>query len=330
MFGGGNVPSRLNASLVCLVCAGALLLAGVARAEEPKRLSIASDGACPSAEAVAEELRELLPDVALESSAESATTDVVVADRGAAFSVKVRDQRRRFRDPKRDCTERARHVAVFAALVIDPLHVPSHVVEGGEEEPEPAEKPPEIAPVAAPPAAPPEKKAGGAALDLSLGPLVQVALRSEAESTTQAGGLGLRLRYGSRLGLSLGVAGLLPTSLQFPDAEARCTWLPMDLGVSLATRGSSWEAVFDVGVAAALLFVEGEALDTTQRASRLELGGRAGVQVRYWASERAGVFAGLSGTWYPKPYTLEVQGLGVVGETPKGWVSASLGAVLRL
>ena len=100
--------------------------------------------------------------------------------------------------------------------------------------------------------------------------------------------------------------------------------------MSLATRGSSWEASFDVGLAATLLFVEGEALDATQSSSRLELGGRVGVQVRYWASARAGVFAGMSGTWYPKPYTLEVQGVGVVGETPSGWVSGSLGAILRL
>ena len=271
-----------------------------------------------------------MPDATLEVSDDVAASDVVVADRGTGFSVKVRGQRRRFREAKRDCTERARHVAVFTVLVVDPLRVPSDAAEAPEEEPEPEEKPAETPAEPVPPLPPPEPDTSRpVSFDLSLGPLAQVAIKGQARSTTQAGGLGLRLRYGGSAGVALGLAGLLPTSLHFRDAEARATWVPMDLSLSLAHRAASWELSFDIGVAGALLLVEGEALDATQQAARLELGGRAGVQVRYWASERAGIYGGLSGSFFPKPYTLQVEGLGTVGQTPTTWIGGSIGAVIR-
>jgi hypothetical protein len=166
--------------------------------------------------------------------------------------------------------------------------------------------------------------------DLALGPLAQVAMTSGAEGTTQAGGLGLRVRYGGGVGLSLGLAGLLPASLHFRKAQARATWVPSDLGLSLAHRVESLELAFEIGVAGTLLLVEGEALDATQQAARLELGARGGAQVRYWATDRAGICFGLSGTFYPKPYTLQVEGLGTVGQTPTAWLGGSIGAVIRL
>jgi hypothetical protein len=298
---------------------------------------IGSAGSCPSAALVAEELRELMPDVALDVSGDVTQSDVIVADRDGSFSVKVRGQRRRFRDKNRDCTERARHVAVFTVLIVDPLRVPINTVDRGEEEPEPEETapPPERDPEPTPEFPPaiyvqPELPSRAATFDLSLGPLAQVAVQSDQQATTQAGGLGLRLRYGGNVAVTLGIAGLLPTSLHFENAEARALWVPMDLGLSLSQLVASWEVGVDLGLGAALLIVEGEALDETQQASRLELGGRVGAQVRYWASDRAGIYGGLSGLWFPKPYSLEVQNLGVVGRTPTGWIGGSLGAVIRL
>ncbi len=341
---------RVRFSLGFVVLALAALAPSVALAQAPARLSVAvvsmagsaddgQSGACPSAALVAEELRELMPDATLDVSGDVTQSDVIVADRDGSFSVKVRGQRRRFRDEQRDCTERARHVAVFTVLALDPLRVPTSAVDSGEEEREPEEAPPSRErehesepPPEFPPAiyVPPELPSRSATFDLSLGPLAQVAVQSDQQATTQAGGLGLRLRYGGSVGATLGIAGLLPTSLHFEDAEARATWVPMDLGLSLSQQVSSWEVGVDVGLGAALLIVEGEALDQTQQASRLELGGRVGAQVRYWASDRAGIYGGLSGLWFPKPYSLEVEGVGVVGQTPTGWIGGSLGAVIRL
>jgi hypothetical protein len=310
-----------------LVCALACLVPAVARAEGPRQLAVAAAGSCPSTAEVTVELQELLPDATLQASEDVVDADVVVADRGAGFTVKVRGQRRRFRDTKRDCTERAKHIAVFTVLIVDPLHVPAHI-EPPEEEPEPV-KP--VEPVEPPPVlAPPKPKTRGPQLDLSLGPLAQVAIKSDSEGSTQAGGLGFRLRYGSGVGITLGLAGLLPTSLHFRQAEASAIWVPMDIGLSLAQRSESWEVSLDLGLGAALLLVEGEALDATQQASRMEVGGRGAVQVRYWASDRAGIYGGLFGSWFPKPYTLQVEGIGVVGRTPTGWLGGSIGAMIRL
>lgn len=318
--------------LACFVLALGLCAPVGVRAEGPPQLSIATAGTCPSAEEVTEELRLLMPDAQLDLSPDVVDSDVIVSDRGTGFTVKVRGQRRRFRDLERDCTERARHVAVFTVLVVDPLHVPMPAVNDAEEEPEPPQKPVQAAvlPPAPPrPATAPER---GARFDLSLGPLAQVALKPNAESATQAGGLGLRLRYGEGIGVTLGVAGLLPTSLHFAQADARAFWMPMDLGLSLSRRMSNWEVEMDLSATAALLLVEGQGqgLDTTEQASRLEVGGRLGAQVRYWASEHAGICGGMFGSWFPKPYSLQVEGIGVVGETPSAWVGGSLGAVIRL
>ena len=304
----------------------------LSRAEGATRLVVASGGSCPSAEEVSAELKLLLPEATLELGADVVDGDVVVSDRGDGFTVKVRGQRRRFKDAKRDCTERARHVAVFTVLVVDPLHVPAQV-SAAEEEAEPAENTPEPATPPPPPSAPPPpapRPEAAPRFDLSLGPVAQVALGSDAQSTTQAGGLGLRLRYGRAVGVTLGVAGLLPSSLHYELAEARATWVPMDLGLSLSQRMNAWELGLDLGLGAALLLVEGQALDATQQASRLELGGRLGAQVRYWASPHAGICGGMFASYFPKPYSLQVEGLGVVGQTPAAWVGGSLGAVIRL
>ena len=318
------------ALFLSLLAALACLAPGRARADVPERLSLATAGSCPSAEEVTAELQQLMPEVTLDVTSDVVDSDVIIADRGAGFTVKVRGQRRRFKDQKRDCTERARHVAVFTVLIIDPLRVPSHASATIEEEPEPPKKPAESQPEGPTIFVPPPRPENPASFDLSLGPVAQVALRSETETTTQAGGLGLRLRYGGGLGVSMGVAYLLPTSLHFGNAEARATWAPMDLSLSLSQRSNDWAVALDLGVAGVLLIVEGEALDETQQAARLELGGRAGVQVRYWASERAGIYFGLSGSYFPKPYRLQVEGLGTVGTTPTAWFGGSIGAVIRL
>jgi hypothetical protein len=300
----------------------------VGRADGVTRLAVAAAGSCPSAEEISTELKRLLPEATLELRADNADSDVVVSDHGGAFTVSVRGQRRRFKDAERDCTERARHIAVFAVLVVDPLHVPAQV-SVAEEEPETPEKPRPAAPPAPAPALPSAVEPG-IPFDVSLGPVAQVALDSDAQSATQAGGLGLRLRYGRRIGVTLGLAGLLPSSMHYELAEARATWVPMDLGLALSQRVNAWELGLDLGLAAAVLLVEGQALDATQRAHRLELGGRLGAQVRYWASPHAGIYGGMFASYFPKPYSLQVEGLGVVGQTPAAWIGGSVGAVIRL
>ncbi|HVY29303.1 MAG TPA: hypothetical protein VHB79_22245 [Polyangiaceae bacterium] len=317
-------PARLV--FAWLLALGTLCPA-LARAEGPQQLSIAAAGACPSAEDVGQELQELMPDATLSISPDVVDSDVIVSDRGAGFTVKVRGQRKRFRNTERDCLERARHVAVFAVLVIDPLHVPVNAVNDAEEEPEP-EKPPEPPPPPLPRPKPAPVRT--TYFDFALGPLAQVALKTDASGGTQAGGLGLRLRYGGSFGITLGLAGLLPTSLHFAQADARATWAPMDLSLAFAQRVSSWEVELDLGVAPALLLVEGQALDATQQAVRLEVGGRVGAQVRYWASDHAGIWGGMFVTYFPQPYALQVEGIGTVGQTPAAWVGGSLGAIIRL
>jgi hypothetical protein len=322
--------------LLCLLRPGYALAEPSAR---PTRLSVAAPSeACPSARDVIHELAQLMPDVELAPEIPSAAPDISVSDAGTTFVVRVRGQQRRFQDATRDCTERARHAAVFSVLVLDPLRVPSSTDARADPRANArGSNPIELAQDSAPKsgsvaeAGPSDSAHGaGASWDVEVGPVVQAAVQSSSKNTVIAGGLGARLRYGRSLSGTLGLAGLLPASLHFARAEARASWLPLDVGLQLSQRSSAWELSLDVGVAGALAFLEGEALQETRKATRFELGARVGGRARYWASERAGVFFGVYGSWFPEPYTLRVEGLGSVGRTPTLWLGASLGAVIQL
>ncbi len=57
---------------------------------------------------------------------------------------------------------------------------------------------------------------------------------------------------------------------------------------------------------------------------------RLGASLRYWLTERVGIFLSPHGSFFPRPYTLGVRDLGAVGETPRLWLGAQLGVAIRL
>ncbi len=272
-----------------------------------------------------------MPDVSAAAVLGQARPDITLTDADQSFIVKTRGQQRRFSDPRRDCAERSRNAAVFAVLVIDPLRVPSHTNSAsaaGAYPDHPSERDSKLAAQAV--SQGPARAGEVNRFTLELGPVAQAALLSDAQRTTFAGGLGLRLRYGSWLAGTLGVAALLPTSLHFAKAEARANWVPFEAGVQLSEQLGNWELSLELALRAALLVVAGEALNQSRQATRLELGPSGGLRARYWATPNAGVFLSLQGSWIPQPYTLQVLGLGAVGQTPTVWTGVSLGAVMAL
>ncbi len=277
------------------------------------RISGSSSG-CPTPRQLAAELRSLFPTLAFELTAADSPGGVRITDEGSDFVVTVDDQSRKFDDPQRECAERARLAAVFVALALDPLHVPE------------AERVRESTPPSTSPAR--RTRLRQARFDLELGPLLWVAPFAESDNVPRAGGLGARFGFGATLGFSLGLAGFLPASLQYESADARAIWVPVDIALRARTRLSSWELGGEIGPLAALLSLRGEAVADARSAARVELGARLGASLRYFAAPNNAVFLGVQWVVFPRPYELELEGVGRVGRTPSQWFGLAIGTVI--
>src|SRR5438874_13061952 len=99
-----------------VVIAVALLAASSSHAEMPPRLSVAGQGACPTAAALAKALERLHP--ALHADVDGdAGVRVEVVDNGASYEVRAADHTRRLDDDARRCSERATAAALAVTLL---------------------------------------------------------------------------------------------------------------------------------------------------------------------------------------------------------------------
>jgi hypothetical protein len=294
------------------------LLAGTAHAGPRATLGVAGDErACPSPAQVTTVLRSLLRETkVVGATGAPASDDVSVADDGPRFRVTIAGRSREFDDAQRDCTERARHAAIFVALVLDPPLLADPVAES-------APPPPEKAPPSA------LSRHERAALDIELGSFFQASPSDAERSATLAGGLGMRARWGRRLYVA-GGAGASPGSLHFTDVDARAWWFPIDLAVGAAYRSSSFEVAGDAGPAVSVLSIAAENLPRATSNVRLDLGARLSLGARFWLSEKIALSVSTQGTFVPRPYRLVIEGEGDVGATPGVWWGGTIGFVTRL
>jgi hypothetical protein len=237
-----------------------------------------------------------------------------ISDDGEAIRVHVASEERVLRDPQRGCSERARAVAVFIALVLDPP-----VLSFGEPAPRPPPPPP-------PPPAP--SKPEGAPLTLELGPLLEMAPISDATNVPVAGGFGGRLAWGQGVALAVGAALLLPTRLQLPEADARVVWLPFDISLRGTTRTGPVRLSAELGPELAALFASGESVNNPRTSARLEVGARLAGSLTWNMSSHLGAFVTVFSVWRPRPYEFRVNPELESGTTPPLWLGASLGLSL--
>ena len=120
------------------VCALASVGDASAQSAAGPSLPPAISGTCPDPGAVENALATLLSLAAPAPSGPRPT----VSDLGDHYSVAVGDRAKTYADPGRDCAERARVVATFIALVLDPEAQPA---TSGRPAPAPANPPPTAA-----------------------------------------------------------------------------------------------------------------------------------------------------------------------------------------
>jgi hypothetical protein len=327
-----NVPSvgirRMRRELASALAAASVPLASAmsiptARADPPPSLRVvALEAGCPTAKQVATLLERMLPRTKITAdSGPPSAADAVVSDQGAHFQVTVAGQERSFDDAARQCPERARHVAVFIAMVLDPPMI--------------AELSPASPPVQAAPAAPvdaarrPERPAGGWQSDVTLGAVLLVAPQGERRQTAVAQGVAAFARAKHGWHLAFG-AGVLRGALRFDDAAANAWWIPIDIGAGFSTRAKAWEIGAEIGPSASILFIKGENLKDARTEVRLEVGGRVAAWSRFWLSRQFAAFLSAEAVVRPFPHVLDIDPRGAVGEMPLVWLGASAGIAAAL
>ena len=248
--------------------------------------------------------------------------EATISDQGAQFRVTIAGQERSFDDAARQCAERARHAAVFLALVLDPLLT----AELSTEPPAPQAR--QALPVVTP-RPPSEPSTKPVSWEMTLGGVLHVAPEGDGRQTAVAEGVAffVRAKRGFHLGLG---AGVEHGTLRFDVAEASAWWIPIDVTAGFSTRANAWELGAEVGPNASILSIMGENLSQASAQWGVEIGARVSVWSRFWLSQQFAAFLSAETVVRPFPYALDIDPRGTIGHTPALWLGGSAGIAASL
>jgi hypothetical protein len=192
--------------------------------------------------------------------------------------------------------------------------------------PEPPHAPSKVFPAkreAAPPSARSELSAA-----VAVAPTLQVAPATFDGASRAVVAPGATLRFAvmpSSVGGSLGVTITKASDLSYGHVTLRQLRLPLDASLRFRIRSGQLEAMFDVGLLAALVDY---GYAPTGRGQRwVESGGRAGASIGW--GRRVVPWIGASIEVLPSSSELRFAPTGSVGHTPTLWLGFALGTELR-
>jgi hypothetical protein len=316
--------------LIRAICLGpgVVLLAGAVGAAPPASVRMIGDEAgCPTPTQVVTVLRRLLPRTKVTAdTGQAALGDALITDEGSQYRVAIAGQERSFSDNARQCAERARHAAVFVAIVLDPPTIP-----------EPAEPAPtsSVAVPAAPPLperpAPPPTRAPppSPSLDLTLAPIVHMAPGAGDRRPAVAAGMMAWARVKRGFHLALG-SGVSRGSLHFDNGVADAWRIPIHVAAGFNFRADRWEGGAEIGPSVTILSALGRDLQRAESQIRLEWGGRAAGFSRFWLSSNFALYLAAEALVHPSAYAMMIDPDGRIGFTPALWLGGSAGVTFRL
>jgi hypothetical protein len=238
---------------------------------------------------------------------DTAITDLVleVAALGPRCRVSLAGQTREYEDPARDCEERARVAAVFAAITLEP---------------------PEVAGRAEPPVPSPS---ASRAFELRVGAVANLGLQQSHLALAWGGELRAAL-FGQRWGIEIGAGGQAPADLAWGAYHAKITRFPLDLGLRGILRRAHVTGSLSAGVALAVFHLRGDGtgLPVQDGGTRLDLGFRSALSVEFLPGARVSPFMTLHVSVWPRRYAAFVEPLGEIGAIPLVWVGATLGIAI--
>ena len=267
-----------------------------------------SGGDCPADADVDAALVQLLSPGADRKSHAAVT----LRDLGTRWSVEVAGRSASYSDPARDCVERTRIAAVFAALVLEPPDM-------GDASPAPP------APVFNRPQVPPHRRHR-----LDLAPEFLFAPGAGARDSAMAWGGALRwLASGERFGLTAGLQASYPAVIKLQTYELSLARVSLDTSATVSWRLGAAEFGVEVGPYGALLFAKGRGLAPNGSSTHVDAGGRLGLRVRI-IGLRVSPFLALQGELSARHFSLTVSPDRDVGTAPRLWLGLLAGASISL
>jgi len=274
-----------------------------------RQLAIVAGGSCPTGDAVMKALAEAMPDATLVDGATEAARDaepvVVISDGSASYRAVIGGTVRTLVDPELRCDERARKVAVVAALALEPPQIATATPAVRE------------AVVARP--APPTA---------GLGARFQVGGAAEYSQFRHNWpfpvGATVRAIVGNGvLGVAVGAA--LVTSVVL-DNDWSLQRIPIDVAAQVRYRAGWIAGAVELGPGLVVRMDRRVDRGTAfgPRAVQMEADYRLAGQIELWPSRRYGVFATLGGTFVSNPVATPNG-----DPMPRYWLLASAGLVIE-
>ena len=262
---------------------------------------------CPKSADVDAALAQLLRAKADRPAAEAVT----VRDLGATWSVAVAGRSATYSDPARDCSERTRIAAVFAALVLEPPELEDSAPEALVDKPKARELP--LAP-------------GLHRLDLAPEFLLSPAMDGRSTALTWGGSLRwlvARVRHGMTVGLGAGY----PAVIKVPGYEASLGRVSLDTSVHVRWRSDSVEFGMEIGPYGGLLLARGRGLYANAHSTRMDAGGRLGIRMAS-TGRRFSPFLALQAEVSARSFSLVVDSTKDVGTAPRVWIGLMAGGAI--
>jgi hypothetical protein len=300
------------------VCLGTLLFFAVIGAPRAARGEpVASH--CPERAEVLRALQALSAHVAGGAPAAHDDLQLSTEDAGDAYRVSVNGRTRSYADAHRDCAERARVAAVFAALV---LSSPNDADLGSEAEPAPSP-----AVIAKPPAPIVVSATTGRRARpwwFDAGAVAALAPDVSGPPFDAAAELGFAYvpdDWGGAIGLRLPA---VPSTLPLGDTTAHLLRTPLDLVGRWVVRVPPFCGALDAGAVLSLLRLRQAEDSGRSTRTRLEPGLRIATR---WQLENVGIspYFELFSEVIPVRYQLGLEPTGVLAKTPGLWLGAALG-----
>ena len=283
-------------------------------------------GECPSPAAIWADVRAM---VLASDLGKFSAARIDVSDLGTTYRVRIaRDEgekQRTFRDADHDCDRRAHFAAVFIVvtfLLPDVLQEPPPETPAAS--PVTSPNPPPTAVVVAPPAAsePPRRQ-----LHLDLSALLDAAPGLGGTGETTSFGAEVRAFWGANRFAATTALGIEPrASFDFAGVGVAELRVPFDLGVAMINAWNRFALLTQAGVAGALVRLSGSNTASPQSGTRVDLGARLAVAVRFGSSSsRLSPVAGLHAVFFPKPYEATATPQGDIGKLPALWLGLTAG-----
>jgi hypothetical protein len=325
----------LGASLAAL-----LAWAAPARAQVPEKREVSEPPApfvvggseCPDPKTVQQAVLSLIPPERHVLLAQGVRVEL--EDLGDSYRVTVwkegRSVQKRYSDPARECSGRARFAAVFTVLTLMPPELGVEPLEKPKAEPEVPTKPAATAtPTKAP--VPPHTKVRAPLVLLELSAQYAYAPAIlEAPSLHSFGGeLRVALGRGALSG-TLSAAYTGRAQFELDGVQCELTRMPFSVGARLRSDFDVWYLAADLGLSLAAQRVRATNLLTQHTDSSLDVGVRAGIQLARQVGPHFAPFAAAFVWLSPAPSEISALPQGVIGNLPYLWLGVAFGVSFGL